>query len=151
MARTKRPVKRLGTIWQCPDDLWNDVFDPIIDALDPPAKTGRQRTDPRKALDGIVYHLRTGCQWNALPPAFGDDSSVHRTFQRWIDKGVFAEVWAILIGSCASLDEVQWDYQSADGFMGKAGHGGIKSERTPRIAGKTARNARSSSVAAATR
>jgi len=152
MARTKRKVKPLPTIWHCPDDLWDQIMAPILDALDPPAKTGRPRIDSRKAFDGIIYHLRTGCQWNALPAEFGDDSSVHRTYQRWTRKGVFAEMWAVLIGCCALVgDEPDWTWQAADGFLGKARSGGIKSVPTPRIAGKTAPNARCSSMARAIR
>ena len=150
MARTKRCVKRLKTIWQCPDDLWDKVIAPALEALDPPAKTGRKRIDPRPALDGIIYQLRSGCQWNALPRRFGNDRSIHRTFQRWIERGVFAEIWSVMIGCCADLDDVQWSWQSADGFMGKARHGGIKSARIPRIVGKKGRNARFSSMALAT-
>ncbi len=149
MARTKRPVKTLDTIWHCPDDLWEKVFQPVLDALDPPAKTGRKRIDQRKALDGMIYQLRTGCQWEAIPKTFGDHRSIHRTLQRWIAQGVFEEIWSILIGACAGHDDVDWTWQSADGFLGKARQGGIKSARTPPIAGKTARNAPSSSMAVA--
>lgn len=151
MARTKRKVKPLPTIWHCPDDLWEQVIQPVLDELDPPAKTGRPRTDPRKALDGIIYQLRSGCQWNALPAEFGDDSSVHRTFQRWVGKGVLAEVWAILIGCCVLIgDGPDWTWQAADGFLGKARLGGIRSAKTPRTAAKTARNARCWLTAGAT-
>ena len=141
MARTKRRTKALPTIWRCPDDLWNSIIEPIVMELDPPAKTGRRRTDERKALDGIIYELRTGCQWNALPKEFGDDSSVHRALQRWIKCGVLAMIWGVLIEQCEELGGVTWDWQAADAAMGKARFGGIRSARTPRIARKTARNA----------
>src|SRR5256885_9450054 len=81
MAR-RRTVAPLPTIWRVSDELWARI-EPILADLDPPLPTGRKRIDQRKALDGGIYHLRTGCQWNALPREFGDDSSVHRTFQRW--------------------------------------------------------------------
>jgi putative transposase len=140
MARTKRKVKRLKTIWECPDDLWNDVIKPVIDERDPPKATGRKRIDPRRALNGIIYQMRTGCQWNALPAKFGDDSSVHRTYQRWIKLGVLVEVWATLIEACAELGGVDWEWQSADGVMGKARFGGTRSGKTRRIARKKGRS-----------
>jgi putative transposase len=140
MAKAKRRLKELPTIWECPDDLWTQVIAPIIDALDPPKSTGRKRTDLRKALDGIIYHLRTGCQWNALPKIFGDDSSVHRTFQRWVEKGVLREIWAVLVNHCEGLGNVDFTWQSADGFMGKARLGGMMSGQTPPIVRKTAQN-----------
>lgn len=141
MARTKRKVKALPTIWRCPDDLWNTIIAPLLMEMDPPAKTGRPRSDQRRALDGIIYHARTGCQWNALPREFGDDSSVHRTFQRWIERGVLLMVWGVLIEQCEELGGVDWQWQSADAAMGKARFGGIMSAPTPRIVRKRARNA----------
>lgn len=136
MARTKRKPKPLPTIWQVPDGLWN-LIEPILNELDPPAATGRKRIDQRKALDGIIYQMRSGCQWNVLPKRFGDDSSVHRTFLRWIHKGVLDRIWALLVDSCEELGGVDWQWQAADAAMGKARLGGTLSARTPRIARKT--------------
>lgn len=140
MARTKRTVKALPTIWEVDDQLWS-IFQNIIDEYDPPASTGRPRSGRREALNGIIYQLRSGCQWNQLPKQFGDDSSVHRALQRWILKGVFRRIWAMLIENCQELDGVEWQWQSADGAMGKARFGGIASARIPRIVRKMAQNA----------
>jgi putative transposase len=120
--------------------LWERVT-LVLDELDPPAATGRPRIDQRKALDGVIYQMRTGCQWNVLPREFGDDASVHRTMQRWIAKGVFALVWSLLVAECDELGGVDFDWQSADCSMGKARQGGATSAQTPRIAANTARNA----------
>ena len=117
------------------------IIQSILQELDPPADTGRPRTGERAALNGIIYQMRSGVQWNQLPKQFGDDSSVHRTMQRWIAKGVFERMWALLINNCEELGGVNWDWQSADGAMGKARFGGIKSAPIPRIAGKMAANA----------
>lgn len=140
MARKKREVEPLPTIWEVSDELW-EIIQGILNELDPPAATGRPRTGQRKALNGIIFRLRSGCQWNQLPARFGDDSTVHRTMQRWIEKGVFERLWAVLIENCEELDGVGWRWQSADCAMSKARFGGIKSDRTPRIGGNRARNA----------
>jgi putative transposase len=141
MAAHKKVVKKLDTIWECPDDLWENVVVPVLEALDPPVNNGRPRIDQRRALNGIIHQLRSGCQWNHLPKEFGDDASVHRTFQRWTDKGVLIEIWAVLVGHCEGLGDIDWEWQSADGFMGKARKGGISSAPILRIEPKTARNA----------
>lgn len=140
MARRKKTYEPLPTIWEVNDELWS-IIQSILDELDPPAKTGRPRTDERAALNGIIYQLRSGVQWNQLPEQFGDDSSVHRTMQRWISKGVFERIWALLIENCEELGGVNWEWQSADGAMGKARFGGIWLDRIPRIAANPARNA----------
>ena len=121
----------LDTIWEVPDELWAEVEKVLVEA-DPPSRRGRPRVDARRALNGIIYRLRSSCQWNHLPKEFGDDSSVHRTFQRWIEKGVFVKVWAVLAGNCDELGGVVWRWQSADGSMGKARSGGISPARTRR-------------------
>jgi putative transposase len=130
MARKRREPKPLATIWRVGDELWAAVIQPVLAELDPPAKGHRPRVDQRKALDGIIYHLRTGCQWEALPKEFGDDSSVHRTKQRWVRRGVFDRVWAVLVEACGDLAGVEWAWQSFDCATGKARHGGIESDRT---------------------
>lgn len=140
MARRKKVVKPLPTIWEVNDELWT-IIQTILDKHDPPAWTGRPRTGQREALNGVIYQMRSGCQWNQLPDRFGDDSSVHRTMQRWIAKGVFERILSVLIENCEDLGGVNWEWQSADGAMGKARFGGIASGRIPPIVGKMARNA----------
>lgn len=127
--------ERLPTLWRVPDELWERVRT-IINQLDPPKPTGRRRIAPRDALDAIIFRLRSGCQWNHLPSDFPDDSSVHRTFQRWVKLGVFDHVWAGLVEDCGELGGVDWEWQSADGAMGKARFGGIKSGVTQQTEGR---------------
>ena len=134
-------AKPLPTIWQVPDDLWA-MIEPILADLDPPHKGHRPRMNQRKALNGVLYHLRTGCQWRALPEEFGNDASVHRTMQRWIERGVLDRVWALLVEACDKRGGVGWEYQSADCCLGKARKGGIRSAPTRRTAPKAAANGR---------
>jgi putative transposase len=68
--------------------------------------------------------MRTGCQWNHLPKEFPDDSSVHRTFQRWVKLGVFDRLWAALVEAYAERDGLDWQWQAVDGAMSKARFGG---------------------------
>ena len=121
----------IATIWQVPDDLWA-VVAPILAELDPPKPKGRPRVDARATLDAIIFRLRSGCQWNQLPERFPDDSSVHRTFQRWVRLGVFERIWSTLLASCEELGGVDWEWQAADAMMGKARLGGTSLAATPR-------------------
>ena len=110
----------LETIWEVPDELWERI-EPIILEEDPPKARGRKRSDPRQMLNGIIFRLRSGCQWNRLPKELGDDSTIHRTFQRWVGTGVLHRMWGALVEGCEELDGVDWEWQAADGAMGK-GH-----------------------------
>ena len=139
MAKQKREAKPLGTIWRADDDLWA-VFAAVQAELDPPSKGHRQRIDQRQALDGVIYYLRTGCQWEALPAEFGDDPSAHRTMQRWVAKGVLRRARGLLVAACDDLGAVgwAWPWPSFDCAMGKARHGGIKSDRARPTGGRAA-------------
>ena len=97
-----------------------------------------RRVDLRGVLNGIIFRMRTGCQWNRLPRCFGDDSSIHRHFQKWCELGLLERMWATLVEKCDELGGVDWRWQAADGAMGKARFGGTSSGRTRRIAQRTA-------------
>ncbi len=125
----------LATIWEIPDHLWEQIHPVILD-LDPPQGTGRKRADPRRMLDGIIFRMRSGCQWNRLPRELGDDSTIHRTFQRWVELGVLEGIWAVLVEGCEELGGVDWEWQSADCSMGKARSGGGAIGRNPTDRGK---------------
>ena len=122
MGRRKQERKPLPPIWECSDELWA-VIEPILAEHDPP-KQGPPRIDQRGAFDAIIFRLRTGCQWNRLPWEYPDDSSVHRTFQRWVKLGIFARLWAVVQEECEDLGGCDWEWQAADGWLGKARMGG---------------------------
>ena len=130
----------LDTLWEVPDDLWARIEPILKEDAPPPANPGRPRADWRRILDGILFRLRTGCQWNKLPKEFGDDSTIHRWFQRWNKNGVMRKIMAVIVEECTECQGVAWDWLSADGSLGKARFGGIVSARTRRIAGRTARS-----------
>ena len=124
-----RSQETMPTIWQVPDELWAKI-EPIIDEKDPPKPTGRKRVNARLVVDTLIFRLRTGCQWNHLPSELADDSSAHRTLQRWKKAGVFDAIWAELLMACDELGGVNWEWQAADAAMGKSRFGGITSGAT---------------------
>jgi putative transposase len=123
------PTPLLPTIWEVDDELWA-AFAAVLEELDPPKTTGRPRINQRAALNGVIYRMRTGAQWNHLPADFGDDSSIHRTFQRWVEKGVLLATWGDLVAACDDLGAVEWEWQAADCALGKARFGAMPSAPT---------------------
>jgi putative transposase len=138
MGRTRRQDKPLETIWEINDDLWQRIEAILLKDAPPKPKAngGRPRIDWRSAIDGIIFRLRSGCQWNKLPKHFGDDSSVHRWFQRWCRNGILEQVWAALVEECDELGAVNWRWQAADGRLGKARFGGKNVGKNPTDRGK---------------
>jgi transposase len=120
-------LKRLQS-WEVSDDFWARV-EPLIPKRQRDAdKTyqrksggGRKPQDPRKVFEGILYVLRTGCQWKALPKSeYGSGSSVHQYYLEWQEAGLFQQVWRASLLEYDELEGIAWEWQSLDGTMVKA-------------------------------
>ena len=128
--KTKRKPRPLGTIWEIPDPLWERI-QPILLEFWPKKPTGRRVANWRLVLNGIIFRMRTGCQWEQLPRKFGPKSTVHHWLQLWSHGGVMQRIWAALVAECDELGGVQWEWQAADGWLGKARFGGEKDGPKP--------------------
>jgi len=130
-----RKQETLDTIWEVPDELWANIQVVLLEVA-PPKPRGRKRANARQILNGVILRLRSGCQWNKLPPKFGDDSTVHRTFQWWVKEGFFIRIWAMVVERCEEMGGVHWQWQAADAALGKARLGGDKVGPNPTDRGK---------------
>jgi len=83
--------------WVVTDDFWRRV-EPLIPVRERSATkkyvrkpgAGRPPKPARQVFEAVVYVLRTGCQWKALPKErFGSASAVHKRFLEWEAAGVF--------------------------------------------------------------
>lgn len=133
MKTQRKTKRRLPTIWRIPDDLWIEI-QRLLPPEKPPGTTGRPVVPFRLVVDGILYVLRTGCQWKALPREYGSGSTCHRRFQQGIQAGVFERLWARLLTQHDDLRGIQWQWQSLDSVTVKAPLGGRQQARIRRIA-----------------
>lgn len=130
MGRKKTRREPLATIWEVPDELWQRI-EPILKEFWPRKSTGRPPAHFRRTLNGIIFRMRSGCQWDQLPAKYGPKSTVHGWFQRWAEGGVFEKIWAVLVAECNELGGVEWKWQAADGMLSKARFGGEKGGQEP--------------------
>jgi transposase len=107
-----------------PDDLWDEIK--IILPPEKPNKTvGRPVVPFRKILDGILYVLRTGCQWKMLPKEYGSGSTTcHRRFQEWTLFKIFEKLWIRLLEVYDDIRGIRWKWLSLDSISIKAPLGG---------------------------
>lgn len=121
MAKKKRS-------WEVSDELWAEVG-PLVPVRKPiegkkyqrKFGAGRKPLEPRKVFAAIVYVLRTGCQWKALPKErFGSPSSIHQYFQNWMMQGFFLKLWKQGLLHYDELRGIDWLWQSVDGSLTKA-------------------------------
>jgi transposase len=57
-----------------------------------PDGRGRPWKDSRAVLDAILWVLRTGAQWYALPERYPPYQTCHRRFQMWVRQGALARL-----------------------------------------------------------
>ena len=116
-------VKYLPIVKRVSDELWDEIR--LIPPSEKPNNTiGRPAVSFRKVLDGILYVLRTGCQWKMLPKEFGSCSTCHRRFQQWSISKVFQRLWSILLKVYDGIVGIQWKWQSLNSISVKAPLGG---------------------------
>ena len=130
-----------------PDELWA-IVQPLLPVRPPRTKGGRPPAGDRLVFEGIVYRLRTGCQWKALPSRFPSGSTCHRRFSQWTKAGVFQTVWKATLEFYDSAQGIDWQWSSMDSASVKAPKGGATQERIPRIAANWARNGTFSAMVA---
>ena len=115
----RKKKKRLPTIRKIPDSVWNEVKD-ILPNEKPPETVGRPSVPYRTVLDGILYVLRTGCQWKSLPREYGSGSTCHRRFQEWVRSRVFQKLWIRMLEIYDDARGIKWKWQSLDSASIKA-------------------------------
>ena len=56
-----------------------------------PSRAG-PRVDDRRVLNGILWRLRTGRSWAAIPDHYAPAGTCHARFVRWRDAGVWSRI-----------------------------------------------------------
>jgi Putative transposase of IS4/5 family (DUF4096) len=101
------------TLWTMPDTLWDECR-PLLPPEKAPGTPGRPAVPLRRVLDGILYVLRTGCQWKAVPRTFGSGSTCHRRFQQWAQDGTWERLWREQLVWYDLEHGIGWEWQAAD-------------------------------------
>ena len=85
---------------------------------------GRPWEDDRKLLDGMLWILRTGAQWEDLPRRYGTKSTCHRRFQSWVSSGLFEQILFALADDLKERGELDLSECFIDGTFVSAKKGG---------------------------
>ena len=113
--------------WRLNDKLWKQI-EPLLPIRKPhPLGCHNPRVPDRDAMNGILFVLRTGCQWNALDvTGICTCSSAYRRFREWTDAGVFEALWRTGLIRYDGLKGIDWSWLSMDGAITKAPLAGSK-------------------------
>ncbi|GAB5517572.1 MAG: hypothetical protein Rhob2KO_52970 [Rhodopirellula baltica] len=78
--------------YRMPDEL-REQMEQVLASHPVSPNGGRPCADLREVANAIFYRLRTGCQWNAVPPEPAPRSTAHAYYQQRAELGVFDQLW----------------------------------------------------------
>ena len=112
-------------VWRVPDRLWCEVV-PLIPKVERRFRyPGRKRVDDRACLEGILYVLRHGIPWRALPRLAGLPSgqTCWRRLDEWEKAGVWAQLMERLQTLLAEAEGIDWSRAIVDASLVDAKRG----------------------------
>lgn len=77
--------------------------------------TGRPAKGHRTVRNGMVWVLRTGAPWRALPERYGNWKTVYSRFRRWRDAGIWDRILIALQAEGAHDGDVDGSLTMIDG------------------------------------
>ena len=119
MAKSKEPQ-----VYRVKEPLWQK----LKKLLPVPIGRGRRPAQDKECFEGIIYILRTGCQWKELPRCFPPKSTVHDRFQKWVNLGLFVNLWKKLLEEYDEIEGLNWEWLSGDSSSVKSPLGGEKKQ-----------------------
>jgi transposase len=99
-----------------PDELW-EVVQPLIPKVERRYRyPGRKRVPDRQVLTGILFVLKTGIPWEALPQEMGCGSGVTcwRRLRDWQEQGVWQRLHEVLLARLNAAGEIDWRRAAVD-------------------------------------
>lgn len=114
--------------WIVSDDLWARI-QPLLPA---PVRrfpnAGRKRLEDRLVLQGILFMLHTGIQWEYLPRelGFGSGMTCWRRLEEWNRAGVWSRLHAMLLAELQAADKLDWSRAAIDSSHVRAARRGPK-------------------------
>lgn len=136
---------------EVPDALWAEL-EPLIPR---PARRfrspGRKRYDERACLEGILFVLRWGIPWRALPrvPGLPSGNTCWRRFDEWQRAGVWAQLVERLQARLAQAEAIEWERAIVDATIVAAKKGAPQSGKALQTAAVRPRSCTSPATDAA--
>lgn len=133
-------------------ELTDSAWARIVPVLPPNGRRGKQWTDHRRIINGILWKTRTGAPWRDLPERYGPWQTCYDRFVRWRRDGTWDRLLAHAQTKSDAVGEVVWEV-SLDSTVARAHQHAAGARRQPSRAdakrGSSTRPTRRSGAAAA--
>lgn len=81
---------------------------------------GRPHSDLRKIFEGLVYWVRTGCQWELIPREFGSKTALAKYREKWVMSESCSHLFKVSLELYDEKIGIDWKFQSIDGAIKRA-------------------------------
>lgn len=128
--------------WEVDDELW-ELIEPLLpQGAAVPERGGRPRVEDRRALQGILFVLHTGIQWEFLPQelGFGSGMTCWRRLRDWHEAGVWEQLQQVLLDKLRGANQLDFSRAIVDASHVRAMRGGPKRGRVRSTAPDRARS-----------
>jgi transposase len=119
------------------DAQWK-VLEPLLQEQVREDGRGRPWKDTRAVLNGVLWILRTGAQWQDLPKRYPPYQTCHRRFQRWQRSGRLTAILRLLLQDLMDRGQLDLEEGPIDASFSEAKKGALALVR--RSAAKGARS-----------
>ncbi len=125
------------------DALWSQIEPLLPPEPAPSPKGGRPRVSNRQALAGILFVLKTGIPWQALPTEMncGSGSTCWRRFADWTELAVWSRLHGLLLSTLGKAGAIHLERAMVDSASVRAVFGGRTPDPIRRTVRKRAANA----------
>lgn len=106
--------------------MWRKI-EPLLPTVKPSRRGGRPRVENRRVLEGILWILRTGAPWHALPEEYPSPATCWRRLKEWSDDGTWLRIWRTFLGELDQKGVLDWSECFMDATFMPAKKGAPKS------------------------
>src|SRR5438093_1453894 len=89
-------------------ELTDKAWERIAPLLPANGRRGKQWGEHRRAIDGILWKLRTGAPWRDLPERYGPWPTCYDRFIRWRQDGTWDRLLAHAQTKSDAVGELAW-------------------------------------------
>jgi transposase len=110
------------------DELWEKLA-PLLPEPQPSPQGGPKPIPNRPVVEGILWVLRNGARWKALPRGYPSPSTCWRRLADWEQSGVWLAAWRTLLNQLNAQGRLRWQECFADGSFAPAKKGAKESAK----------------------
>jgi len=104
------------------DEQWA-LLEDLLPEPEASPRGGPKPVENRPCVEGILWVLRNGGRWKALPEGYPSPSTCWRRLRDWEEVDVWLEAWRAFLDTLHAQGRLQWEECFADGSFAPAKKG----------------------------